>query len=134
MLRHCPLQVLKRRILLKAGIRSPRKRRSPRHRSRRERYLCEGMLLQIDGSRNDWLEGGGHYLILIGDIDDATGKVHYALFREQEDDQGYMLLLRDIVANYGIPLALYHDAHGIFERSQRGTETQWRSNFRGEGN
>jgi len=30
-----------RRILLKAGIRSPRKRRSPKHRSRRERYPKE---------------------------------------------------------------------------------------------
>jgi transposase len=45
-----------RRILLEAGIRSPRKRRPPKHRSRRERYPEEGMLLQIDGSRDDWLE------------------------------------------------------------------------------
>ena len=40
-----------RRILLIAGIRSPRKRRPPKHRSRRERYPREGMLLQIDASR-----------------------------------------------------------------------------------
>ena len=39
-----------RRILLQAGIKSPRKRRPPRHRSRRERYPKEGMLVQIDGS------------------------------------------------------------------------------------
>ena len=45
-----------RRILLGAGIRSPRRRRPPKHRSRRERYPKEGMLLQIDGSRHDWLE------------------------------------------------------------------------------
>ena len=38
-----------RRILLEAGIRSPRKRRPPKHRSRRERYPQKGMLLQIDG-------------------------------------------------------------------------------------
>ena len=48
-----------RRILLKAGIRSPRKRRLPKHRSRRERYPQEGMLLQADGSCHDWLEGRG---------------------------------------------------------------------------
>ena len=74
-----------RRILLGAGIKSPRKRRAPKHRSRRERYPQEGMLLQIDGSRHDWLEGRGPYLTLIGAINDATGKVPYALFREQED-------------------------------------------------
>ncbi|MFH0768190.1 MAG: helix-turn-helix domain-containing protein, partial [Chloroflexota bacterium] len=78
-----------RRILLGGEIRSPRKRRPPKHRSRRERYPQEGMLLQIDGSPHDWLEGRGPWLSLVGAIDDATGKVPYALFREQEDAQGY---------------------------------------------
>jgi hypothetical protein len=63
-----------RRILLAAGIKSPGKRRSPKHRSRRERYPEEGMLLQTDASRHDWLEGRGPYLTLIGAVDDATGK------------------------------------------------------------
>ena len=112
-----------RRILLEAGVRSPRKRRPPKHRSRRERYPEEGMLLQIDGSRHDWLEGRGSWLSLIGAIDDATGKVPHALFREQEDAQGYFLLLRQIVNNYGIPMGLYHDRHGIFERSKGEAES-----------
>jgi transposase len=112
-----------RLILLGAGIRSPRKRRPQKHRSRRERYPKEGMLLQIDGSRDDWLEGRGPYLTLVGAIDDATGKVPYGLFRGQEDAQGYTLLLCQIVESYGIPEALYHDGHGIFERSSREPET-----------
>lgn len=112
-----------RRILLRAGIKSPRKRRPPKHRSRRERYPQEGMLLQTDGSRHDWLEGRGPYLSLIGAIDDATGKVPYALFRDEEDAQGYFLLLEEIVAKHGIPLALYHDRHSIFERSKNETES-----------
>jgi transposase len=45
-----------RRILLSAGISSPRKRRPPKHRSRRERYPQEGMLLQIDGLMTGWKE------------------------------------------------------------------------------
>ena len=104
-----------RRILFNAGIKSPKKRRSPRHRSRRERYPQEGMLLQIDGSPHDWLEERGPSFTLIGAIDDATGKVPYALFQEQEDNRGYFLLLQGIVERYGIPLALYHDRHTIFE-------------------
>lgn len=106
-----------RNILLGAGIRSPRKRRPPRHRSRRERYPQEGMLLQVDGSPHDWLEGRGPRMSLIGAIDDATGKVPAALFREQEDSQGYFLVLREIVSRYGVPLAIYHDRHSIFEVS-----------------
>ena len=114
---------LVRLILLGAGIGSPRKRRPPKHRSRRERYPQEGMLLQTDGSRHDWLEGRGPYLTLAGGIDDAAGKVPHALFRYEEDAQGYILLLRQVVASYGIPPALYHDSHGIFERSTREPES-----------
>ena len=104
-----------RRILLEGGIVSPRKRRSAKHRSRRERYPKEGMLLQVDGSRHDWLEGRGPSLSLLGAIDDATGEVVHAVFRDQEDAQGYFLLLRQIVLTKGCPLALYRDRHGIFE-------------------
>ena len=102
------------RILRAAGIASPRRRRRPQHRHRRERYPQEGMLLQVDGSRHDWLQGRGPYFTLIGAIDDATGTVPYALFREQEDAQGYFLMLREVIGNKGIPLALYSDRHSIF--------------------
>jgi hypothetical protein len=81
------------------------------------------MLLQIDGSRHDWLQGRGPYLSLVGAIDDATAKPPYALFRKEEDTQSYFLLLRQIVAEHGIPMALYHDGHGIFERSKREPES-----------
>jgi len=104
-----------RRILLSQGIRSPQKRRAPKHRSRRERYPQEGLLLQTDGSPHDWLEGRGPELCLIGAIDDATSDVPYAYFQEQEDTKGYMLMLRAITFKRGIPLALYHDRHSIFE-------------------
>jgi len=113
-----------RRILFEAGIKGPRKRRPPKHRSRRERYSQEGMLLQIDGSRHDWLEGRGPWLSLIGAIDDATGKGTLRLI------PGNRRMLRaifpccaKIVSRPGIPLALYHDRHGIFERSKAEPET-----------
>src|SRR5438132_4163704 len=111
------------RILARAGVAPARKRRAPRHRSRRERMPQEGMLLQIDGSRHDWLQGRGPYLTLVGAIDDATGKVPGAVFRQQEDAHGYFLLVERIALNHGCPLALYHDRHGIFEHSTKGRMT-----------
>jgi hypothetical protein len=104
-----------RRILLAQGMKSPQKRRAPKHRSRRERYPQEGQLLQTDGSPHDWLEGRGPELCLIGAIDDATNDVPYAYFQEREDTKGYMLMLKDITLKQGISLALYHDRHSIFE-------------------
>jgi transposase len=104
-----------RRILLKEGIASPRKRKAPKHRSRRERYAQAGMLLQTDGSPHDWLEGRGPKLCLIGAIDDATSEVVYAYFQSVETTAGYIRMLRAITYSHGIPLALYHDRHSIFK-------------------
>ena len=42
-----------------AGLGSPRKRRAPRHRHKRQRYPQNGMLLLLDGNKHDWLEGRG---------------------------------------------------------------------------
>jgi hypothetical protein len=81
------------------------------------------MLLQVDGSRHDWLQGRGPYLTLVGAIDDATGTVPYALFREQEDAQGYFLLLRETIGAKGIPLALYSDRHSIFQVNPKQPES-----------
>jgi transposase len=106
-----------RRMLLEQGITSPRQRRAPRHRSRRERYPQSGMLLQTDGSPHDWLEGRGPKFCLIGAIDDATNEVPYAYFQYQEDTAGYIRMLREITHSHGVPLALYHDQHSIFELS-----------------
>jgi transposase len=77
-----------RRILRAASIASPRRRRAPRHRRRRDRMAQAGMLLQTDGSRHDWLEERGPRLTLIAAIDDATGILTGATFREQELQAG----------------------------------------------
>ena len=103
-----------RRILAEAGLPAVRRRRPLGHRSRRERMPQAGMLLQVDGSRHDWLEGRGPWLTLVGGIDDATGLVTGATFREQEDSAGYLEVLVQTARAYGLPLALYSDRHGIF--------------------
>ncbi len=112
-----------RRVLLQAGIKTPRRRRAPKHRRRRERYPQEGMMLQVDGSRHDWLQGRGPWLTLIGGIDDATGTVPYGCFREQEDSYGYMQLLQGVIQRKGIPLTLYSDRHSTFTVSRAQNET-----------
>jgi transposase len=103
-----------RRLLTRAGMPSPRRGRSPRHRYRRQRMPQEGILLQIDGSHHRWLEDRGPWFTLYLAIDDATGTVPYALFREREDTPGYFELLKAIIDRRGIPLGVYTDRHSVF--------------------
>lgn len=110
-----------RRLLRAEGIASPRRRRAPRYRSRRERMAQAGLLVQVDGSRHDWLEGRGPWLTLVGGIDDATGVVVGAVFREQEDGVGYLTIVRDMARRYGLPAALYRDGSAIFAPTAPGT-------------
>jgi len=109
-------RVMVRRILRAAGRPSARPRRAPKHRSRRERMPQAGLLLQLDGSRHDWLEGRGPWLTLVGAIDDATGAITAATFREQEDSAGYFAILDQTIRAHGLPAALYRDRHGSFEQ------------------
>ncbi len=102
------------RLLGGAGVARTRTRRPARHRSRRERMPREGMLVQADGSKHDWLEGRGPELTLVGGIDDATGQLTGGVFREQEDAAGYFLMLAQTIRRFGLPLVLYTDRHGIF--------------------
>lgn len=107
------------RILRAAGLRSPRRRRPRRHRQRRERSARTGMLVQVDASDHDWLEGRGPRLALVGAVDDATKEIVWAHFQAREDSAGYLLLLRETVRRTGVPLAWYSDKHGIFQRNDK---------------
>lgn len=109
-----------RRILRRAGVKSPQRRRAPKYRSRRERKPRKGMMVQTDASREDWLEGRGPVLTLIGYQDDASSEVLAARFqREGEDTVGYLRQLRVMVESYGVPVALYRDQHGTFQRNDK---------------
>ena len=99
----------KHRVRRHAGVNSPRRRRPPKHRPR------EGMLIQVDGSYHRWLGEDGPQFTLLLAVDDATGIVVNALFSELENTRSYFLLLRDLIRNCGIPIALYADRHAVFK-------------------
>lgn len=105
------------RVLRTAGVARPRHRRPPRHRARRERKAQAGLLVLWDGSPHAWLETRGPRCCLVGALDDATGHLlPGALFVPAEDTGSYLRVLRTVVGTCGIPVALYMDRHGIFQR------------------
>src|SRR6202521_212739 len=107
-----------RRILRAAKLASPQKRRPRQYRARRLRRPRFGMMVLTDASRHDWLEGRGPQLTLIGFQDDATSQILSAHFQlEAENTLGYFRALQALVTAHGVPLSLYRDRHGIFQRN-----------------
>jgi hypothetical protein len=106
-----------RTILRGAGIAAVRKRGVKRHYKRRERKAQEGALLLWDGSPHHWFGDDRGQWNLTAVIDDATGALLHGVFSLQEDAQSYLICLRQILLDKGIPLALYMDRHGIFHRN-----------------
>lgn len=107
-----------RRILRRARLASPQKRRPRKYRARRLRRPRFGMMVLTDASRHDWLEGRGPELTLVGFQDDATSQILSAHFQlEAENTLGYMRAVQAMVRTHGVPLSLYRDRHGIFQRN-----------------
>jgi transposase len=107
-----------RRLLRAAKLPSPQKRRPRRYRARRLRRPRFGMMVLTDASRHDWLEGRGPELTLIGFQDDATSQILSAHFQlEAENTLGYMRAAHAMITTHGVPLSLYRDRHGIFQRN-----------------
>ena len=118
-----------RRILVNAGLSSPRRRRPPKHRVRRQRMPREGMLIQMNGSYHRWLGEDGPQFTILFAVDDATGCVVNALFCDHEDTSSYFLLMQGLLRRRGIPLALHTDRHPVFKHKSEcqpaGTPTQF---------
>jgi len=106
-----------RTILRKAGIAALRKRGIKRHYKRRERKAQQGALLLWDGSPHRWLGQEKDGCNLTAVIDGATGTFLQGVFTLEEDAQSYLICLKQILLEKGIPLALYMDRHGIFRRN-----------------
>jgi len=106
-----------RRILRQGGIAPIRKRGVKRHYKRRERKAQEGALLLWDGSPHRWFGDQQDPCNLTAVIDDATGAFLHGVFTLEEDAQSYLICLKQILLDKGIPLALYMDRHGSLHRN-----------------
>jgi len=106
-----------RGILRQAGIAAVKKRGVKRHYKRRERKAQAGALVLWDGSPHRWFGEKPGEWTLMAVIDDATGALLCGVFALQEDAQSYLICLKQMLLDKGIPLAIYMDRHGIFRRN-----------------
>jgi transposase len=118
-----------RKKLRSEGLAPKRKRRNKKYRQRRERKAAFGMMLQIDASLHDWLEGRGEALTLLGARDDATGFI-WCRFEEAETTWAYLALMREIFLSHGLCFSLYSDRHAIFHSPREATVIEQLNNQR----
>jgi hypothetical protein len=108
-----------RRWLLEAGD-WKRSRKGRQHRQWRERKHHYGEMVQIDGSHHAWFEERGPGCVLMGYIDDATGKV-FARFYDYEGSLPAMDSFKGYSKKYGLPMKVYLDKHTTYKSTARPT-------------
>jgi transposase len=86
----------------------------------RERRACAGELVQMDTSLHDWFEGRGDTAVLIALIDDAHSRL-LCRFYPADTTETNMSLLRDYIARYGRPKAVYADRASHFMTTRQTT-------------
>lgn len=100
------------------------KRRQLKARSWRARKDKFGQMVQMDGSHHAWLEERGPKLVLMGYIDDATGKI-YGRFFDYEGTLPAMGGLKGYIRRNGIPGQVYLDKHSTYRKNQKHKYTNW---------
>ncbi len=95
-----------------------RKRRG--HRQWRERKAYLGQMVQMDGSHHDWLEGRGPACVLMGYVDDATGR-GFGRFYAYEGTVSALDSFWRYIERYGIPLQVYVDKHTTYKSNGKPT-------------
>jgi len=102
-----------RKWLIEAG-QWQKGRKARKHRQWRERKWHCGQMVQMDGSHHDWFEGRRPRCVLMGYIDDATGRI-YCRFYEYEGTIPAMDSFKRYIRAYGIPMSVYFDKHTTYK-------------------
>jgi len=102
-----------RKWLLETGDWKKR-RRGRKHRQWRERKHHVGEMVQMDGSHHDWFEGRGPWCVLMGYIDDATGRA-FGRFYGYEGTIPAMDSFKRYIQKYGLPMSVYLDKHTTYK-------------------
>jgi hypothetical protein len=79
-----------------------------KYRRKRERRPMVGMMLHIDASTHEWIEGAGKF-DLVAVLDDADGRLLYARFFAEEGTHSTLSALEFVLRKYGRFAELYHD-------------------------
>ncbi len=104
-----------------SGLTQRRTKRTPKHRSRRERRRHFGELLQLDTSPHDWF-GTGEKQQMVVIVDDATTKILCARLFKHDGTLANLTVLDYVFRKYGIPHSVYTDKASWFHYNNQGSK------------
>lgn len=110
--------------LIKEALWQVKTRKARKSLTWRERKAHFGEMVQLDGSHHDWLEQRGPKLVLMGYIDDATGRF-YGKFYGYEGTMPAMDSLKGYIKQCGIPKSIYLDRHSTYKNNKKYSYTDW---------
>lgn len=106
-----------RQIMILKGLWRVRRLKREVHQWR-ERKHYYGEMVQMDGSHHDWLEGRGPKMVLMGYVDDATGRA-YGRFYDYEGVYPAMDSFERYIRCYGLPVSFYLDKHSTYKTTRQ---------------
>jgi transposase len=105
-------ETLRKRLLAEGMWEHSRKAR--KHHKWRERKACFGEMIQLDGSHHHWFEERGKGCVLMGYIDDATGRKS-GQFYAYEGTVPVFAGIKQYIKQNGIPFSVYVDKHTTYK-------------------
>lgn len=112
-----------RKALIKEGLWTHGKKRAI-YRKRRDRKLCFGIMIQLDGSPHDWFEGRAPKCTLLVFIDDATSELVWLEFAPSESFDGIMNACLKYFKKHGRPVSFYVDYGSVFSVNTNNPERE----------
>lgn len=109
-----------RRIMIAAGLWTPRRLRPQKIYQPRNRRPCLGELIQIDGSEHAWFEDRAPSCTLLVYVDDATSRLMHMHFTLTESTFSYFEATRAYLEKHSKPVAFYSDKASVFRVNKKG--------------
>ena len=112
-----------RRIMMDAGLWTPRRQQPPTVYQPRTRRACLGELIQIDGSDHRWFEDRAPACTLLVYIDDATSRLMHLAFTRSESTFSYFQATRAYLEHHCKSLALYSNKASVFRVNSKDAQS-----------
>jgi hypothetical protein len=108
-----------RSIMINEKLWKPKVKKQSEHRAWRQRRDCFGEMQQFDGSYHHWFEDRAPKCCLLAAVDDATGRITYARFGQNEGVTEVFSFWMGYLQRLGKPRSIYLDKFSTYKMNSK---------------